>query len=132
MKEEIRNILEAISKGDITTKAAIIQIKNISTISNLPKRKASKLKIIVKDESQNLRLPAIPFWLLDLLIGMGLGLGTITLKFIKDIDDDTRLILESINSKDLRKIINELKRHGPFEMVDIKDGNNTTVKISIL
>ena len=87
MKEEIRNILENVNKGDVTTKVAINQIKNISTLSNPPKRKASKLKIIVKDEDQNLRLPAIPFWILDLLIGIGLGLGTITLKFIKDIDE---------------------------------------------
>ncbi len=132
MKEKIRSILKKLNKGDITTNEALDQIKNIHENLKLPKRKASKIKIMVIDEEQNIRLPAIPFWLLDLFISLGLGLGSIALKFVNDIDEETKSILESINSEDLRKIFNELKKYGPFDMVDIEDGDNTIVKISIL
>lgn len=132
MKEKIRSILKKLNKGDITTNEALDQIKNIHENLKLPKRKASKIKIMVIDEEQNIRLPAIPFWLLDLFISLGLGLGSIALKFVNDIDEETKSILESINSEDLRKIFNELKKYGPFDMVDIEDGDSTKIKISVL
>lgn len=132
MKEKIRSILKKLNKGDITTNEALDQIKNIHENLKLPKRKASKIKIYIIDEDKNIKLPAIPFWLLDFFISIGLGLGSIALKFVNDIDEETKSILESINSEDLRKIFNELKKYGPFDMVDIEDGDNTIVKISIL
>lgn len=132
MKEEINNILEKLNVGDITTQEAIKQIRSIHIDLNPPRKKASKIKIMVIDEEQNIRLPAIPFWLLDLFISLGLGLGSIALKFVNDIDEETKSILESINSKDLRKIFNELKKYGPFDMVDIEDGDSTKIKISVL
>ncbi|QQY79787.1 hypothetical protein EDD65_10717 [Keratinibaculum paraultunense] len=132
MKEKIRSILKKLNKGEITTNEALDQIKNVHENLKLPKRKASKIKIYITDEDKNIKLPAIPFWLLDLFISLGLGLGSIALKFVNDIDEETKSILESINSEDLRKIFNELKKYGPFDMVDIEDGDNTIVKISIL
>ncbi|GEM_PF-674849 len=132
MKEEINNILEKLNVGDITTQEAIKQIRSIHIDLNPPRKKASKIKIMVIDEEQNIRLPAIPFWLLDLFIGMGLGLGSIALKFVNDIDEKTRTVLESISSRDLRKIFDEIKKSGPFEIIDIEDGDSTKIKISVL
>ncbi|MBU5456138.1 hypothetical protein [Caproiciproducens sp. MSJ-32] len=132
MKEKIGNILKKLNKGEITTNEALDQIKNVHENLKLPKRKASKIKIYITDEDKNIKLPAIPFWLLDLFISLGLGLGSIALKFVNDIDEETKSILESINSEDLRKIFNELKKYGPFDMVDIEDGDSTKIKISVL
>lgn len=132
MKEEIRSILENLNMGNITTQEAIKGIRSIPIDLNPPRKKASRIKIVIIDEKQNIRLPTIPFWLLDLFIGMGLGLGSIVLKFVEDIDKETRTVLESISSRDLINIFDEIKRSGPFEMIDIEDGDSTKIKISVL
>lgn len=134
MKNHIHNILKSLEIGEINTDKAIRDINNIDKNYSTKVRKASKLKITIIDkaENQNIRIPAIPFWLLDLLISLGMGLGSIALRFVDSIDEETRKILETIDSKDLKKLSAELKRHGPFDMVDIKEGDNTEIKIRIL
>ena len=47
-------------------------------------------------------------------------------------DEETKKILEIVDSKDLKNIINQLKNHGPFDMVDIEESDNTTVQIKVL
>ena len=134
MRDHIHNILKELDEGSINTKKAIKKIKNINTSPNKKVRKASKLKITIidRDEEKNIRIPAIPFWLINSFISLGLGLGSIAARFVDDIDEETKKILEIVDSKDLKNIINELRKHGPFDMVDIEEGDNTKIQIRVL
>jgi len=95
-------------------------------------KKATKLKITIVDDEKKINLPGIPFWLIEFLIDLGFGLSSIALKFIKEIDEDTKKILDSIDRKDIKQMIKELKKYGPFELVNIREGDKTYVHISIL
>lgn len=95
-------------------------------------KRATKLKISIVDEGKHINIPGIPFWLISFLVDLGLGLSSIVLKFIKDIDEDTKMILNSIDRKDIKLLIRELKNYGPFDLVDISEGDGTEVRISIL
>ena len=134
MRDHIHNILKELDEGSINTKKAIKKIKNINTSPNKKVRKASKLKITIidRDEEKNIRIPAIPFWLINSFISLGLGLGSIAARFVDDIDEETKKILEIVDSRDLKNIINELRKHGPFDMVDIEEGDNTKIQIRVL
>ena len=134
MKNHIHNILKELDEGSINTKAAIKKIENINISPSKRVRKASKLKITIidRDEEKNIRIPAIPFWLINSFISLGLGLGSIAARFVDDIDEETKKILEIVDSKDLKNIINELRKHGPFDMVDIEEGDNTKIQIRVL
>jgi hypothetical protein len=133
LKNSIQDILHRLSIGEIDSEKAVNLIKNIDTNSDVVRRKASKLKIIVVDkkENQSIRIPAIPFWLLSFLGSMGLGIGSIALRFSKNLDEYPKEALKAINSKDLRKILKEIKKYGPFDLVDVDDGDGTIVKISV-
>lgn len=95
-------------------------------------KKATKLKIIIKNEGNSINIPGIPFWLINILADLGFGLSSIALKFADDLDEKTKRILDSIKSEDIKLIINELRDYGSFDLVDIVVGNETEVKISIL
>lgn len=131
MNNEINIILKDLEKGKINTKKAIEKIKSIDT---KPKRvrKASKIKIHVVDKDTNIRIPGIPFWLINSMISLGFGLGNLVSRFSTDIDEDLKVILDNISSKDVKMIINELKKHGPYNLVDIKDGEDTKILIKIM
>lgn len=134
MRDHIHNILKELDEGSINTKKAIKKIKNINTSPSRKARKASRIKITIIDkaEGKNIRIPSIPFWLLNSLISLGLGLGSIATKFVDNIDEETKKILEIVDSKDLKNIINELRKYGPFDIVDIENGDNTKVQIRVL
>ncbi|NMB07424.1 MAG: hypothetical protein GX981_03410 [Tissierellia bacterium] len=134
MKAEINNILEELNSGKISANKAInkIQSINISPNKRIPKTRKIKIHIVDKSEDTNIKIPAIPFWLINFLISLGLGLGSIAARFVDDIDEDLKMILEIIDSKDLKIITNELRKHGPFNMVEIKEGDNTEINIRIL
>ena len=132
MKNNVKEILNQLNRGEIDYKKAIKLIENIDTSPKVVRKKASRLKVIVVDEDQSIRIPAISFWLINFLIDIGLGLSSIALRFVKDLDEDAKKILNSIDSRDLKQIFKELKNHGPFDLVDIQDENDTEVKISIL
>lgn len=134
MKDSIQDILHKLSTGEIDSEKAVNLIKNIDTNSDIVRGKASKLKITVVDkkENQSIRIPAIPFWLLSSLGSIGLGIGSIALRFSKNLDEYSKEALKSINSRDLRKILKEIKKYGPFDLVDVDDGDGTIVKISVL
>lgn len=132
MKNNVKEILNQLNRGEIDYKKAIKLIENIDTSPKVVRKKASRLKVIVVDEDRSIRIPAISFWLINFLIDIGLGLSSIALRFVKDLDEDAKKILNSIDSRDLKQIFKELKNHGPFDLVDIQDENDTEVKISIL
>jgi hypothetical protein len=95
---------------------------------------ASKIKITVVDKNNNynLRLPAIPLWLLSFLGSIGMRFKSIALKNSDNLDQYSKKFLEELNSKDVKKLIKELKRYGPFDLIDVSTGDGTIVKISIL
>lgn len=95
-------------------------------------KKATKLKITIIDDGKKINLPGIPFWLIEFLIDLGFGIGSIAMRFIKEIDEDAKKILDSIDKKDIKQLIKELKKHGPFDLVNIREGDKTYVHISIL
>lgn len=132
MENKVREILNQLDKGEIKHKEAIKLIRRLNINTNTMKKKASRLKITVIDEEQSIRIPAIPFGLITFLIDIGLGLSSIASRFVDDFDEDAKKILDSIDRKDIKLIFNELRRHGPFDLVDVQDGNSTEVKITIL
>ena len=97
-------------------------------------RNASKIKIIVIDKKSNynLRLPAIPFWLISFLGSTGMKFKSIALKNSDSLDEYSKRFLEELDSRDIRDLIKELKKHGPFDLIDVSTGDGTIVKISIL
>lgn len=131
MKNKIIIILKDLENGKINTKEAI---KKIKSIDDKPEkvRNARKIKIHIVDKDTNIRIPGIPFWLINSMISLGFGLGNLVSRFSKDIDEDLKAILDNINSRDVKRIINELKKHGPYDLVDIEDGEDTKVLIKII
>lgn len=95
------------------------------------KRCSSKIKIIIKDKDTNLRLPAMPFWLISSLISFALMFRPLIIKS-DSVDERTKFIFKNLEKKMIKEIINELKLYGPFDLVDISKGTQTKVKISIL
>ncbi|MCF6466145.1 DUF2089 domain-containing protein [Clostridium sp. Cult2] len=132
MENSIKEILNQLDKGDIKHKEAIKLMKMININTNTVKKKASRLKITVIDEEQSIKIPAIPFGLITFLIDIGFGLSSIALRFVDDFDEDVKRILDSIDRKDIKQVFSELRKHGPFDLVDVQDGDNTEVKITIL
>src|SRR5699024_9118761 len=118
LKNNVKEILNQLNRGEIDYKKAIKLIENIDTSRKVVRKKASRLKVIVVDEDRSIRIPAISFWLINFLIDIGLGLSSIALRFVKDLDEDAKKILNSIDSRDLKQIFKELKNHGPFDLVD--------------
>lgn len=47
-------------------------------------------------------------------------------------DEDLKEALNLIDKRDIKLLINELKKYGPFDLVNISEGNRTRVRISIL
>ncbi|MCF6463545.1 hypothetical protein [Clostridium sp. Cult1] len=132
MENRVKEILNQLDNGKIIYKDAIKLIKNINFETNIVKKKASKLKISVVDEKQSIRIPAIPLGLITFLIDIGFGISSIAMKYVDDFDEDLRKILDSLDKKDIKLIFKELKKYGSFELVDIKDGDSTEIKITIL
>jgi hypothetical protein len=140
LKDSIQDILYRLDRGEINSEEAVNLIRNIETHPNVFRKKASRLKIIVvdKDENKSIKIPAIPFWLLDFLLSTSFGICSIVSRFSNrlDLDEDTKTSLELINNKDLSKdlkmIFKEMRQYGTFNLVDIKDGDGTIVKISVL
>lgn len=95
---------------------------------------ASKIKIKVIDKESNFRLwlPAIPFWLITFLSSLALKFKPIILKNADDLDEDSKMLFEVLDSNIIKQFIYELKANGKFDLVDISAGDGTTVKISIL
>ena len=110
MKAEINNILEELNSGKISANKAISKIQsiNISPNKRIPKARKIKIHIVDKSEDTNIKFQQFPLYN-KFLISLGLGLGSIAARFVDDIDEDLKMILEIIDSKDLKIITNELK-----------------------
>ena len=132
LKNNIKEILNHLDKEEIDCITAVNLIKNPYIYKSNRMKKGTKLKINVISGNQSIKIPSIPFWLIDFFISMGLSFGAIALKFVKDLDEDTKEILNSIDIKDFKLIFKELKQCGPFELVDVDDERGALVKISIL
>lgn len=93
-----------------------------------------KIKIKVVDENKKFRLwlPAIPFWLITSLSSLALRFKPMILRNTHDIDEDSRLLLEALDSGMIKELINELRANGRFHLVDLSTGDGTEVKISIV
>ncbi len=129
------SIIEQLKSEQISTKKAIDLIKNYDPNNDYEiRKKASKLKILIidKGEGKTIRIPAIPFWLITSLGNMGLKIGKFAAKRSDTIDDETKEYLNVLDDIDLREIFEELKSHGPFELVNVEEEDGDMVKISIL
>lgn len=95
---------------------------------------ASKIKIRVVDEKNNfrLRLPSIPFWLITSSLSLALRFKPVIMRNINDSDEDTKALLEILDSGMIKDLIHELKANGKFDLVDLSTGDGTIVRVSIL
>lgn len=135
MKVEIRKILKQLDEGKINVKKAVGQIGRLELGPQPRNPRARKIKIRIRDKNEgvNIRIPAIPFWFINSMVSLGFGLGSIVARYSQDEDmEELRMVLDSISSRDIKAIINELRNHGPFNMVDIGDGNDNEVSIKVL
>ncbi|WP_025640454.1 hypothetical protein [Schnuerera ultunensis] len=132
MEGSIKEILSQLDNGEIKYKDAMNSIKNMNFNTETIKKKASKLKIYVVDGEESIKIPAIPFGLITFFIDIGFGISSIAVRFVDDLDEDVKKILNSIDRKDIKLIFKELKKYGPFDLVDIQGGDNMKVKITIL
>lgn len=130
MSGNIKEILNKVNEGQISCEKAIDLIKNIQSPSNTI-RKTSKLKISIISTEKNIRIPGIHFWLINGFLDLGFGLGSIVIKFTNDLDEDVRKLFDSIDRRDIKQLLSELRNYGPFNLVHIQDGRDI-IKISIL
>lgn len=132
MKYNIIEILKELEEGKISCKKAIKLMKTQER-KIFKRKKASKIKISVIDESSNtsIKLPGIPFWLLSFFGTIGVGIINISIKKGKEIDKDLKIALDILDEIDLKLFIKELKNCDPFDLVHVKS-SDSNVRISIL
>ena len=80
---------------------------------------ASKIKIMIKTEDNNINLPSIGFGVAMTFVRFGLW----TTKFVKNMDEDAQRYLKE--NKDMiiklvKEIFAELKTMEPFTLVEVK------------
>lgn len=136
MDREIKSILKKLEENKIKVHEAVDEIYRLKSFiieeSHFKKAKKIKIHIVNHLEGTKIKIPGIPFWLVNSMVSLGFGLLGIVEKYVNNIDEEVKLILENIDREDLKEIINELKKHGPFKMVEIKEGENTEVNIEIV
>ncbi|QIB27892.1 DUF2089 domain-containing protein [Caloranaerobacter azorensis] len=132
MKDSIQKILTMLEKKEIDVKEAIYLLKSLHPDINKPKKRASKIKItIIDEEKHKINIPAMPFWIVQLLSKAGLKLTIITSKYSKHLDNNTLKYIETLKDIDLNEIFKVLKMHEPFDLVNIEDGTDGS-KIKII
>jgi len=96
-------------------------------------KKCSKLKIIIKDKSENktIKIPSIPFWLLDILGNTAIKFVEIAFKYKKSFKGDEKYLIEVFKEINLHQILNELKNYGQFDLVYVEDREDE-IKISVI
>lgn len=132
MDLEIKNILNLLNEDKIDCKSALKLINSYN--SDKPNnKKARKLKISIYDSKDNksIRIPAIPFGLLNFLLRLAIRISPSILKRNQHLDKNTRMALEILI--DIKEAINILKNYPPCDIVNICEGNHgDEVIISIL
>ncbi|MBW4828373.1 MAG: hypothetical protein KZY61_11360 [Clostridiaceae bacterium] len=131
MNHDTIKILNQLNQEKISCKKAIKLInKKNRRVKSI--KKASKMKIYVSEKNKTIRLPGIHFCFFKFLTNVGIYIANISMKKGKIEDEDTKKLLYILNEIDLNIIFNELKSYGPFDLVHIKEGEDTEIKISIL
>lgn len=90
---------------------------------------ASKIKIMIKTEDNNINLPSIGFGVALTFVRFGLW----TTKFVKNMDEDSQRYLKENKDtiiKLVKEIFAELKKMEPFTLVEVKS-NDAYVLIDI-
>jgi hypothetical protein len=80
---------------------------------------ASKIKIMIKTEDNNINLPSIGFGVALTFVRFGLW----TTKFVKNMDENTQQYLKENKEtiiKLVKEIFSDLKTMEPFTLVEIK------------
>lgn len=131
MNEEIRNILNMLDNGEISSKKAISLIRNLNVKNTRKVRPARKIKIRVISGKDKINLPGIPFWLISFLIRIGTLLLPLALKHVESMDEDSKKAIELLKEVDITEFIHGIKACGPFDFVDITSDEDI-VKISVL
>ncbi|MCR2044385.1 hypothetical protein [Anaerosalibacter massiliensis] len=133
MGNSISEILKQVEQGKINCEKAIKLIKKES-VKTKKIKKASKLKIFIKDEEDNtyINLPSIHFWFLKSFSKIGIIIAKFSLKKKKNIDKDLNTALNILNEIDLNLIFKELKNCGPFNFIYVQEGKDTEIKITVL
>lgn len=125
-------ILDKLDKGEISVKEACKKIKEDSNVIQ-PSVKSSKLKIIIinKKEGKNIKIPAIPFWMISGLGNLGLKISSFVAKYSDDDDIvNSFKILDNIN---LKEIFDVLRYQDPSDIIHIiNDDDKSEIKISTL
>lgn len=80
------------------------------------------LKIRIHTDGKRIWLPSIPLVLANLIL-------PIALKIAKKHSDNEHIT--QVNYTDIKLLIRELKRHGPFTLVDVDSSDGTKVSIKI-
>jgi len=91
-----------------------------------------KIRVIDKKKNINLRLPSIPFWLINSLCNFAFLLKPIILKYADDLDEEARVVLEELDYKSIKEIFDVFRSYEQFDLVDLSTADGTEVKISIL
>lgn len=132
MKRDISNILTMVENKEISSKKAVKLIKNISEKKVDKVKPARKIKIFVHigNENKRIKLPGIPFWLLNFLIKLFSLFTPIIIKHSQD-DKDLEELINILKTIDISELFKLLKQCGSFDLVDISTGNDI-VKISII
>jgi len=132
--KDIKEILYRVEKGEMTSKEAADGIRSLFHGDQQIKY-AKKIKIRVHDKENNkkISLPAIPIWLIEKIVLVGVRL---TIRFYKKDDKNIKekkkidkviskkiefLRSEELDIEDLKEIFSALKKVRPCKLVDIND-----------
>lgn len=116
---KINEVIDKLEKSEINVDQAVEKIlQSKEEIKPQKKAKFLKIKVIDGEKGKKINIPPIPLGLVSGLTSFGLLLGS---KFSDDED------LKSINRKDLKKLLDELKKQPPFKLVDVLDESDGTV-----
>lgn len=134
MENDIMSIIIDLKSGKTSPSKATKLIRNYNFKKDLPRKKASKLKIKIKDRDSNKRIniPGIPFWLITSLGSLGLTVTKLVANKSDTLDDETKQYLKILDEINIKELLGELKNYGPFDLVNVFEEDGDEVKISIL
>lgn len=134
MENHIMRIISDLKSGKTSPNKAIKLIKKYNFNNLESSKKASKLKIKIKDSDSNkkINLPGIPFWLITSLGSLGLTITKFTINKSDTLDDETKHYLKVLDELNLKELLGQLKNYGTFDLVDILEEDGDEVKISII
>lgn len=136
--KNIKEILNKVEKGELTSKNAADLIRDLSHIDYRPKY-AKKIKIRIHDRENNRKipLPAIPIWVIEKIVLIGARLtnnfnkkeiiyqvksnGNDKNELSKNDIETLKKERSKIETKDLKALFSVLRHMPPCRLVDIDD-----------